>query len=294
MFQTLSKIHSIFLVIFTFLILVLHLSNASASTLDVTRANVDSRKEMTTSQKNRAEEIEKKILCAFETKGLMRGTTRQRGRARVARPPQMTRALYIARHWANLVVRLYPDLGDTGVRHMMAQMLSETGNLKFLTELRSEYASSRKKHKGRGTCQTTHRSNYAQLASCSSQIANSAPGKISLVEIARTPRDFRSELVRNPAQAMSERTATGQFYNAMSCPCYFLNGAARHRNFNKYLSCATLKCIDQVGVGVNRGFGAVDRKSAPLNRYGRRKAFMDIGKCFGTSRSRRNSIDVGV
>lgn len=226
-------------------------------------------------EKTQAKKLEKQIMCAFEEFGI----------AKMGPTVQRQRAMYMAEHLSNLFVRLVePAWQELATQHLLAQMLSETGSLKHVTELKSSYASSWKRYKGRGGCQTTHLANYAKLAGCTDTILGSSQSRISWDKISAAPGKYRSSLVLSPVRAMDEQTEMGRLYNAMSCPCYFIDTAVRHPKFMNALRCAEQSCIDEVGVALNRGPGKLGQGRLPLNYEERRDAFKKISPCFNSKR----------
>lgn len=278
MVQVFKKSQSLFLLGFLFLLFFFHFD--SAHSYDSTTSSRGTRNFGLFSNNRAAKELEDKIMCAFETQENIK-------------MPSMaySRAQYMAKHMSRMFSRIHPDWGDTVVRHMIAQSIIETDYLRAVTEYKSTYASSRKKHKGRGGCQTTHMANYAKLNACSNKIMESEPSRISLFEVAYQPVSYRVPLVINPAQTMSERTEMGQIYNAMSCPCYFINTAMRHKRFADALQCESEACVMEVGVGVNRGPGNLGKKMRPLKHYYRYKVFKEIGHCFNGRGPIRTTFD---
>ncbi len=223
-------------------------------------------------QETEMDRLRKKIMCAFEENKLPKDNESN----------QRKRAEYLSRHLSEIFSRLEPDWTTLELQHSLAQAVAETGNLRHVTEQPSKYRSSRSKYKGRGLIQTTHKANYAQLAGCAQTISNNPiPQSISREALARAPRLMSSELVRNPDQAMSERTQGGQFLNAASLVCYMVNTSERHNRLKKAMSCANPPCVREVGVAVNRGPGALGKGRKPLGDAERVRAFCRMNSCFG-------------
>ena len=223
-------------------------------------------------KKNQTDKLRERILCAFEKNKLPKDT----------KSNQRKRADYLSRHLSEIFSRLEPDWTTLELQHSLAQAVAETGNLRDVVELPSKHKSSRSKYKGRGLIQTTHKTNYAQLAGCAQTMKNNPlPQSISREALARSPRLMNSNLVRNPDQAMSERTQEGQFLNAASLVCYMVNTSERHKRLKKAMSCANPPCVREVGVAVNRGPGALGKGRKPLGDAHRIRAFCRMNSCFG-------------
>lgn len=223
-------------------------------------------------QNTEMDKLREKIMCAFEQNKLPKDN----------KTNQRKRAEYLSRQLSEIFSRLEPDWTTLELQHSLAQAVAETGNLRHVIEQRSKHKSSRSKYKGRGLIQTTHKANYAQLAGCAQTISNNPiPQSISREALARSPRLFKSNLVRNPDQAMSERTQSGQFLNAASLVCYMVNTSERHSRLKKAMSCANPPCVREVGVAVNRGPGALGKGRKPLGDAERVRAFCRMNSCFG-------------
>ena len=222
-------------------------------------------------QSRATDELEKKIYCAFEKNGMSHGPTKQAERAK-----------YVSKHLAELFVRMAdPQWREPATQHLLAQVVAETGNLKHLTELASEHKSSQMLYKGRGTMQTTHKDNYARLAGCAREIESTPPpSRITWDDISEASPLYSSHLVSNPDAAMSEASDKGKFYNVMSSACFFIDTAVRHPKFAKSLNCRSDNCIDEIGVGVNKGPGKLGQGDKPLSAEARRKAFRKMDQCF--------------
>jgi len=219
---------------------------------------------------NSVEKLRSQIMCAFEQNGLPAGPTNQRARAN-----------YSANHLSQVMAQIQPPLSSVMIHNMLAQVVTETGNLRNVVEQRSRYASSRSRYRGRGLIQMTHRENYARFAGCAQAIRNSPPpATITRETLARAPALTSSPLVQNPDAAMSESTLEGQQLNAWSLICYMIPTAERHTPFENALNCANPPCVRDVGVGVNRGPGALGRGHSPLGDQHRLDAFRKMSQCF--------------
>lgn len=264
-----SRLQSYLFLGFIFLLFFMHFQQAEAQD-STSNTRVGNFSRMDGPLRFAAEKLEKKIMCAFET---LDTATKENSKERA-------RAIYMARHLSKLFVRIHPKWGDSVVRHMIAQSVIETDYLRAVSEYKSKYASSRKKHKGRGGCQTTHRENYAKLAACSQKVIETDPAILRLFDVASQPPRPNAKLVTDPVGTMSESTELGQFYNAMSCPCYFIDTAMKHQKFANALQCEEERCVKEVGVGVNRGPGKLGKGLKPLKHRDRYKVFKEIGHCF--------------
>ncbi|MCJ8275468.1 MAG: hypothetical protein HRT44_00995 [Bdellovibrionales bacterium] len=205
---------------------------------------------------------------------------------------QRTRVDYVSTVWGDVFSRMEPQPPATTITHYVAQTVAETGSLTLVTEAESEYASSRQVHKGRGTCQTTHEDNYAELAACVDHLEqNPPPARIMQAALAEVSPVEDSEEVRAPAQAMRETTELGQRRNALSCVCWLVRNAQRHPELARALEGSTEDDVRTVGAALNRGPGAMD--GTPLNAEGRQQAFDRARSCernVGGSRNQPVSI----
>lgn len=217
-----------------------------------------------------ADSLREKILCAFEKNGIQRGPSNE-----------WARATYAADHLSDILSRMDPRWQDIATRHMIAQAVAETGGLRWLSELKSRFASSWSKFKGRGLMMTTHKSNYAKLAGCADTLSNyPSPQTIAQESIARSPALYQSPLVVAPDKIMSESTQEGQRLQAISLICYMVDTAERHPRFEAALKCAEPRCVREVGVGVNQGPGNLGKGRVPHGDKARIEAFRKAGSCF--------------
>jgi hypothetical protein len=226
------------------------------------------------SQQNQtAEALEEQILCTLSV-GQPQGPTRQR-----------TRAEFVAKHIATMLSRMTePEWTPLAIRHMMAQVRQETNVLNLLEEQRSSYASSRMEFRGRGALQTTFRENYARLAGCVQTVQNATPPRqITWDQVAEAPPLNESDLVRNPRRAMDENTEQGRINLALSAPCYIVNTAVRHERFAQALTCDSRQCVNEIGVGINRGPGRLGQGVLPLHSDRRWREFQNIEQCFNSA-----------
>lgn len=215
--------------------------------------------------------VAEQIMCGFKANGIEEAVSNK----------QFIRAAYVSRYLSEVAVRIQPRWTDTEMAHLVAQAVAETGNLGAIVEGRSEYASSKSMHKGRGIIQLTHRANYAKFAGCIDSIdRNPSPGVLVRGALAAAPRIHNSKIVRNPTAAFSERSEEGKRLNALASICWLIDNSERHPKLKKNMQCSSDYCINQVGCGVNRGPGSVGKCSGPLNAKGRRDAFKRVKKCF--------------
>lgn len=210
-------------------------------------------------------------MCAFDKK-IPAGPSIERRRAE-----------YSSDKLAEVLSRMTPEWQDIATQHMVAQALVETGNLKFMQELKSEHASSTSAYPGCGLIMTTHKSNYAKLAGCADVIAaNPPPEKIPVSAIARAPYDYSSDLVEKSCRAMNESTERGRDLVALGLVCYMVDNSERHGALETALKSSHPSCVHEVGVAVNQGPGNLGLNRRAYSADERLKAFNDIQSCFST------------
>jgi hypothetical protein len=234
---------------------------------DTTQSNSISYDSMASSY---TDELNNKIHCAFEKNGLAPMPSKQAARAE-----------HVAKYLSSVLTQIDPQWRDLATQHILAQTIAETSNLKNLSEQASEHDSSKSLYHGRGLIQITHKENYAKFAGCAKTIRNNPPpAKLSRETIAGSPALYDSQIVRNPDQAMSEKTAEGQELNTLSLVCFMVETAERHKALEKALQCSEINCIREVGVAVNHGPGDLGKGLKPLGDQARISAFNKMNSCF--------------
>ena len=199
----------------------------------------------------------------------------------------LKRAKLFAKAYQKFFSKMKKAPSKTFRRHLYAQQFQETGSLKWLEELPSKYASSRKKHRGRGGIQITHKGNYAKFASFFARYKKSS-GKFTVRELTSGGKNYNSLEVRNPGRAFNENTKDGIERNALAGVWYLLDHARRFKLLRKALNSKYKREKDYwvsakiVGQAINRGPGAMRIKGGkmPLHNGTRWRNFLKIGSCF--------------
>lgn len=202
------------------------------------------------------------------------------------------RGQYFARVLGDFFGKMSKPPSPTWRRHLAAQMLAETGNLKDIVEKTSQYASSKLQHKGRGGIQITHAGNYAAFGGFMAAYKRSGGSSVDLKQLVAAPANQSAIEVQSPDSAFDEKTPLGQERNVLAGVWYFANTATKHPKFAEALEKSDESSVREVGVAVNKGPGKLGSGTVPLADKERKDRFDKIGECYKDSKPKEPFVGV--